>query len=203
MTVFYVPIHKIMASEKSIKRVVPHVTSSGTSYEIDFDFAKTDVPEHQIARVYGTIITDSRFSGVIKSAKYIVEAKYGKGDTNYACEVRPDRDGYPVLISTTVSGAFTESSGNVHPNIISRTEFEDLQASTIKDEDFRLTAFGLPEPVGIVWDDEKTPIIQSTPLYVWLFAGAGGFAILAITFAYLRRRVLRKRALTVRTGVQP
>lgn len=45
---------------------------------------------------------------------------------------------------------------------------------------FRLTHFGLPEPVGVVWD-------RPTPLYVWLFAGAAASAIIAVLLTRLYR----------------
>jgi hypothetical protein len=49
------------------------------------------------------------------------------------------------------------------------------------DEEFRLSAFGLPEPVGVVWD-------KPTPTYVWLLAAAGVVGALAFGFRYLARR---------------
>jgi hypothetical protein len=49
------------------------------------------------------------------------------------------------------------------------------------DEEFRLSAFGLPEPAGVVWD-------KPTPTYVWILAAAGAVAALAFGFRYLARR---------------
>lgn len=62
------------------------------------------------------------------------------------------------------------------------TEFE--HHVPYPDSDFTLTAFGLPEPYGVVW--KKGP-----PWYLW-------FAVLAVAFLslgwYLRRRVQRREA---------
>lgn len=55
----------------------------------------------------------------------------------------------------------------------------------LKPEDFRLTAYGLPEPNDVVWE-------KPTPTYVWLLAAAGGFGLLALAFAYLKRRAARR-----------
>jgi len=48
-------------------------------------------------------------------------------------------------------------------------------------QEFTLTAFGLPEPVGVVW-------VKPTPRYVWFLAAAVVFALVAITFRWLARR---------------
>jgi len=53
-----------------------------------------------------------------------------------------------------------------------------------REEDFRLTAYGLPEPVDVVWP-------RTTPTYVWLLVGAGAAAGLAGLAAALRRRSAR------------
>jgi hypothetical protein len=53
--------------------------------------------------------------------------------------------------------------------------------ATIPDEEFRLSHYGLPEPMGVSWK-------QSIPTYLWLFLGAGGSAGLALCFRYLARR---------------
>ena len=49
------------------------------------------------------------------------------------------------------------------------------------DGEFTLSAFGLPEPVGITW---KKP----TPRYVWFLIAAGSFALLALAFRFIARR---------------
>jgi hypothetical protein len=47
--------------------------------------------------------------------------------------------------------------------------------------EFRLTAFGLPEPPGVKWD-------RPTPTYVWVLLAAAVTAALAAGFRYLARR---------------
>ncbi len=49
------------------------------------------------------------------------------------------------------------------------------------DEDFTLSAFGIREPVGVVWD-------KPTSTYVWILLAAGACAILAFGFRYLSHR---------------
>jgi hypothetical protein len=52
------------------------------------------------------------------------------------------------------------------------------------DEEFTLSAFGLPEPVGVVWE-------KRTPVYVWLLVAAGVLLTLALVFRWLARRLRR------------
>jgi hypothetical protein len=53
-------------------------------------------------------------------------------------------------------------------------------------DDFRLAAFGLPEPVDVA------PPVKPTRWYLWLLAAAGVSAALALGFASLRRRRLSR-----------
>jgi hypothetical protein len=49
------------------------------------------------------------------------------------------------------------------------------------DAEFTLSAFGLPEPVGVVWE-------KKTPVYVWLLLAAGVLGLLAVVLAWLAKR---------------
>jgi hypothetical protein len=46
------------------------------------------------------------------------------------------------------------------------------------EREFTLSAFGLPEPVGVVWE-------RRTPVYVWLLVAAGVLGVLAVFFYWL------------------
>jgi len=52
------------------------------------------------------------------------------------------------------------------------------------EREFSLSAFGLPEPVGVVWE-------KRTPVYVWLLVAAGVLLTLGIFFRWLARRLRR------------
>jgi hypothetical protein len=54
----------------------------------------------------------------------------------------------------------------------------------LRDEEFTLSAFGLPEPVGVVWE-------KRTPVYVWLLVAAGVLLTLAVFLRWLARRLRR------------
>lgn len=59
--------------------------------------------------------------------------------------------------------------------------FETRYPETVPDTEFTMSAFGLPEPVGVVWE-------KSTPRYVWFLFAAGVFVAIAVGFRLLARR---------------
>jgi hypothetical protein len=52
---------------------------------------------------------------------------------------------------------------------------------SVDEHEFRMSFYGLPEPVGAEWKD-------STATFYWLFVGAGVFLIIALAFGYRRRQ---------------
>ena len=66
--------------------------------------------------------------------------------------------------------------------LLRATDIEDFQSLPKLDEsEFRLTAFGLPEPVGITWE-------EPTPRYIWFLIATGVLGALGIVFRILARR---------------
>jgi hypothetical protein len=58
-------------------------------------------------------------------------------------------------------------------------------ASPFPDSDFRLSAFGLPEPQGVVWS-------KPARTWIWLLVGAAAAGIFAVAFARARSRLLKR-----------
>jgi|GEM_PF-6981924 len=63
-------------------------------------------------------------------------------------------------------------------------EYEPLESFDVGE--CRLSAFGLPEPVGVDWT-----VRRSIPIFVWYLLGAVGFLFVAV---FLRRAALRRAA---------
>jgi hypothetical protein len=63
-------------------------------------------------------------------------------------------------------------------------DYEYEVNDSVPDSEFTLSAFGLPEPVGVVWE-------RRTPVYVWLLVAAGVLLTLGIFFRWLARRLRR------------
>jgi len=76
------------------------------------------------------------------------------------------------------------------PNKIARGEVRvlKLERTKLQDSDFRLAAFGLPEPADV------KPLARPTPWYLWLLAVAGGAVTVSAGSAALRRYLKRQAA---------
>jgi hypothetical protein len=59
-----------------------------------------------------------------------------------------------------------------------------VPARPLPESEFTLSHYGLPEPVGVVWE-------KRTPVYVWLLVAAGALLTLGIFFRWLARRLRR------------
>jgi hypothetical protein len=84
--------------------------------------------------------------------------------------------------SHTVS-EYTITGPNVPPNFETRAKLKSIRRAEKTEADFRLSAFGLPEPVDVA------PLPKRTPRYVWFLIAAGVCAVLAV----LSRRLARRR----------
>ncbi len=93
-----------------------------------------------------------------------------------------ERAGAEFVIRTSYKATYT-SDGKVTYGRSSDTRTV-VKLGALPETEFTLSAFGLPEPVGVTWE-------KPTPLYVWLLAAAGGCAVLALL---LRLPVRRRQA---------
>jgi hypothetical protein len=75
------------------------------------------------------------------------------------------------------------------PNMEITARLISLKITDKKPEDFRLSAFDLPEPVDVA------PLPKPTRWYLWILAAAVASAALAMLFAWLKRRHTRTASL--------
>jgi hypothetical protein len=85
----------------------------------------------------------------------------------------------PLLAEQTVTVSVGESNQK-QPQTELRTLYDLSVNRKVGDDEFRLTALGLPEPVGVEW-------AKPTPTYVWLLLAAAVAAASAVLIARLRR----------------
>lgn len=88
---------------------------------------------------------------------------------------------HPVLI-----GRNTRTTGPVNPQgspRVERIDTYDLEDATLTEQDFTLSAYGLPEPAGVVWG-------HTAPRYGWLTLAAVWVPVLAL----LLRRLTARRS---------
>jgi hypothetical protein len=81
-------------------------------------------------------------------------------------------------------------------DIDAKTKLVSLKLTDKTPADFRLTAFGLPEPA------EFAPPVRATPWYLWILAAAGVSAALAAWLRYLHRRRNREGMVSAPDGGQ-
>jgi hypothetical protein len=93
--------------------------------------------------------------------------------------------GSPPAIKGWESWRRDGKDGQGDVRIASREILEARPNAGVSEDECRLSAFGLPEPVGVVW-------AKRTPRYVWFLAAAGAFTVLAVGFRYLARRRAKK-----------
>jgi len=88
---------------------------------------------------------------------------------------------FPVVRRQTVERQTTRSKFGVRRS--REVYIYDISYNqAVPDDVFRLSHYGLPEPVGVVWE-------KRTPVYVWLFVAAGVLLTLGIFFRWLARRL--------------
>lgn len=97
------------------------------------------------------------------------------GEVRYA----PGPDGLPVI------AWYKRSTSWLDRPLDGYFEMNDVQIAfdPTPDEQFRLTFYGLPEPVGVA-----PPPPARTPVYWWLLGAGGGFAVAGLVFRRLARR---------------
>lgn len=91
--------------------------------------------------------------------------------------------GFPLLKRWTRTKRKTLGQQNPkQENVISTTDYEWEINDHVPNEEFTLSAFGLPEP------GSDTVVKKSMPTYVWIFLCAAVCALLAIGLRYAARR---------------
>jgi hypothetical protein len=86
----------------------------------------------------------------------------------------------------------TRGENSLLSHFITKGKYKTWIQTDLPEQEFSLTAYGLPEPVGVKWD-------QRTPRYVWFLIAAGAFAALALGFRHLSRRRAARQGAPVAT----
>jgi hypothetical protein len=165
-------------------------TPQGERYRIDFDGEYALPGDKDTRRVRGYLLLDPNRKWCIERAEYkewsMLDGKPSY-ELDYVTEyfTKVHASGFPLVIREVVQ------SKGYSPRLerkLDRVEEKvyEIELSTDDDEaPFLLSAFGLPEPVGVVWE-------KKTPVYGWLLLAAGALGMLALLFRWLAQRQQRR-----------
>lgn len=125
----------------------------------------------------GTIYLDPTRYWCITEAKLKGAWTNGTGTIHETYEFRDGPDGFPIV--TQVIHQLRHDSKRTAVKSIIQTDF--TIAPNVPTREFTLSAFGLPEPNGVVWE-------RGPRYYLWFGLGAGACVILMLLFRQLARR---------------
>lgn len=134
----------------------------------------------------GWMDLDPKGGWCIKKAKHTHDLTIGGktilGEVDRSFDYIVNRDGIPILTQIRNEKTEKDSAGKVTRDVVVTSKFSTKYSDSISEHEFTLTAFGLPEPMGV------EPLPRRTPRYVWFLAIAGGCALFAVLFRRLARR---------------
>jgi hypothetical protein len=136
----------------------------------------------------GSLLLDPDRYWSIQEADLETQSIDGAGTEKMVFEFKDGSDHYPIVTRMIRNGK--SPLGNTSEAIF---EFDFHEVTKLPpDKEFALSAFGLPEPMGV----EPLPPSRT---WLWLLAAAFAAAVLALLFAWLKRR--RSMASQVKTQV--
>jgi hypothetical protein len=149
--------------------------------EVRFSLAWEPTDSTPLRVKEGTAWFDPDHLWTMKRVEYALQSSVGKGmrvarysaTLTYAIQ----NDGFPLLTKyhQKTLGANQESEYD-------ESMTYDLTFADVPESEFTLSAFGLPEPVGVEWEQPRPR------WYLWIMVVAFALLALALTLGYLRKR---------------
>ena len=159
------PHYKLLSMSK-----ISHNTLEAYKLVFDCHHAASELPYYFVQS--GTVILIPSKNWVIASSEYIMKDSVATSRCSetysYNQDLTPKK--IDVFVESTLGAKYS-----------SIFDYNLSAAANVSDSDFTLTAFGLPEPVGVTWE-------KPTPRYLFFLAAAAGFAVLVVLFRWLARR---------------
>lgn len=148
----------------------------------------TKTPAAQNGTTDGWIDLDPAVGWTMREASTVYTAGTTVITSSQRFIVRRDDAGVPELVGERSTLRRTRSSV-VNMHIDRDVTYQFDPTSNFPEREFTLSAYGLPEPVGVTWE-------KPTPRYVWLLVVAGVLAVVALACGWLARRSRRRVAVT-------
>jgi hypothetical protein len=179
---FQSPVAEMLKKPDFVKKVSEVDRAGQKLIKLDFTHSQTVRGETEVALAWILLDPDHYWFVV----EYAVQFKLAKLESG--SEVVFGERGIPIIKRYTMKSSFCEPPDKPIGFRELVYNYDLHEAAEVPEQEFTLSAFGLPEPAGVVWT--RTP-----PYYLWFaIATAAAFA-LAIAFRYLAKR--RAKAQTV------
>lgn len=164
----------------SIRKVSPLATGDHRLVKVDFDYS---APEDSARRPLrsGSVLFDPSRYWTMNHVE--VQTQWGNHAATETADLEYDQlaDGFPVLKQTVHRRKVPGQNADIE--FISQFE---LLNTAVQDGDFRLSAFGFPEPQGVVWQERPR-------WYLW-FIAAGVLSLALAGFLWRRARARKGQA---------
>jgi hypothetical protein len=171
----------------SIKKAAPVVVDSRRLIRVDFDYTSAKDPVTRSLRA-GSVLFDPDRYWTIRQFEIQVQTETGRMTSTASFDYH-EAGGFPVL-KEIVS---RRKNPGRSIDLESTWKF-DLRERNVPEREFRLSAFGFPEPHGVVWRGNSR-------WYLWFIAAAVASLGLGWYFRHLIRR--RKEALAKSWSTTP
>jgi hypothetical protein len=126
-------------------------------------------------------LDDSQYRSV-KSTKAELRINKTSGTVETSIDKR-DVAGIPVPVHSISQQRFPAATGGAEEGLTidDETKFNVDPTANPPESEFTLSAYGLPEPVGVKWE-------RPTSRYIWFLLGAGVFGVLAVVLRHFGRK---------------
>jgi hypothetical protein len=169
------PTFRVLAA-----KLVQHQGSEAVSIEFDNAHAIDRKARPFVPVQSGTLVLDPSHGWCLRDCS-VVEKYYGTESLTHVETSYRDFKGKFAIPVTVVEKVQSRSDRPSNPETFLQVTSFDLEVAErpLPDEEFTLSAFGLPEPVGVVWP-------KPTRWWLWISASAIGAALLTVLFWKLR-----------------
>lgn len=189
-TIGTVPLYQIFRSPTFTILNSMRVSENGQDLvRIDYKYSYVDSTIGAESRRQGSVFLDPSQCWCIRRSKRSgAGAQKGtprtKGEEEIEYETINHASGYPLVKTKIQHINSYDIKTQKSRKLTTRIEYQWEVNDNLPDSEFTLTAFGLPEPMGV----EPLPPSRN---WLWLLAATLVAAVLAILFAWLRRRHAR------------
>lgn len=168
----------IRSPRTTLRSVAPKDIGGVKVLEVQFDTSPDPKEERQL--VGGVLLLDPNRDWLPISHTAKVRNKVGTGTHTFELTYGPGRFPPPARVQHQVEYVLEKQQEPWRHAGGSEYAFQ-VPARLPATAEFTLSAFGLPEPVGVTWP-------RPTPRYVWFLVAAGAFALLAVGLRAVARR---------------